>query len=418
MIIKGIHLINFRNYGRLDIDVGPSVNIFYGDNAQGKTNIIEAIYVAGSVASHRTSKDMEMIRFGESGYSTGLDLICDDGGSMEMTAEFHTEKSDISKNVRSYRVLKQDGIKIDRISDYIGVCNIVIFAPEDLNIVKNAPAFRRRFLNTLISKVSPSYFNLLSDLSKLMNRKNAYLRNARNGVRSGEISQYDIDASLDYWDFSIADLSADIIIMRDRFARLLSDSASKHHSNISGGEENLTIGYDTISGCSVPVDAFKEDDRQYDGYLRKGLSGSDYTRIKGILSNNILSKLRSARSYDLEKGISSVGVNKDDLDIKLDGLQMRNYSSQGQQRSASLALKLAELDILRMFTSSTPILLLDDVFSELDAERRASLLSVMKDAQIFITCTDRDMTAKELAPMEAAEKARYYHVTGGTVSAG
>ena len=418
MIIQGIHLINFRNYGRLDIDVGPSVNIFYGDNAQGKTNIIEAIYVAGSVASHRTSKDAEMIRFGENSYSTGLDLLCDDGGSMKLTAEFHTEKSDISKSVRSYRILKQDNIKIDRISDYIGVCNIVIFAPEDLNIVKNAPAFRRRFLNTLISKVSPSYFNLLSDLSKLMNRKNAYLRNARGGVRNGEISQYDIDASLDYWDFSIADLSADIIMMRDRFARLLSEAASKHHSNISGGKENLTIGYDTISGCSVPSDAFEGDDRQYDGYLRKGLSGSDYTRIKGILSNNILLKLRSARSYDLEKGISSVGVNKDDLDIKLDGLQMRNYSSQGQQRSASLALKLAELDILRMFTSSTPILLLDDVFSELDAERRASLLSVMKDAQIFITCTDRDMTARELAPMEAAEKARYYHVTGGTVSAG
>ena len=418
MIIQGIHLINFRNYGRLDIDVGPSVNIFYGDNAQGKTNIIEAIYVAGSVASHRTSKDVEMIRFGENSYSTGLDLLCDDGGSMQMTAEFHTEKSEISKSVRSYRVLKQENAKIDRISDYIGVCNIVIFAPEDLNIVKNAPAFRRRFLNTLISKVSPSYFNLLSDLSKLMNRKTAYLRTARAGLRNGEISQYDIDASLDYWDFSIADLSADIIIMRDRFARLLSDSASKHHSNISGGKENLTIGYDTISGCSVPVDAFEGDDRQYDGYLRKGLSGSDYTRIKGILSNNILSKLRSARSYDLEKGISSVGVNKDDLDIKLDGLQMRNFSSQGQQRSASLALKLAELDILRMFTSSTPILLLDDVFSELDAERRASLLSVMKDAQIFITCTDRDMTAKELAPMEAAEKARYYHVTSGTVSAG
>ena len=418
MIIQGIHLINFRNYGRLDIDVGPSVNIFYGDNAQGKTNIIEAIYVAGSVASHRTSKDAEMIRFGENSYSTGLDLLCDDGGSMKLTAEFHTEKSEISKSVRSYRVLKQDNIKIDRISDYIGVCNIVIFAPEDLNIVKNAPAFRRRFLNTLISKVSPSYFNLLSDLSKLMNRKNAYLRNARGGVRNGEISQYDIDASLDYWDFSIADLSADIIMMRDRFARLLSEAASKHHSNISGGKENLTIGYDTISGCNVPSDALEGDDRQYDGYLRKGLSGSDYTRIKGILSNNILSKLRSARSYDLEKGISSVGVNKDDLDIKLDGLQMRNYSSQGQQRSASLALKLAELDILRMFTSSTPILLLDDVFSELDAERRASLLSVMKDAQIFITCTDRNMTARELAPMEAAEKARYYHVTGGTVSAG
>ena len=417
MIIQGIHLINFRNYGRLDLDVGPSVNIFYGDNAQGKTNIIEAIYVAGSVASHRTSKDTEMIRFGESSYSTGLDLLCDDGGSMKMTAEFHTEKSDISKTVRSYRVLKQDGIKIDRISDYIGVCNIVIFAPEDLNIVKNAPAFRRRFLNTLISKVSPSYFNLLSDLSKLMNRKNAFLRNARSGSRNGGLSQAEIDTSLDFWDFSIADLSADIIIMRDRFAKLLSESASKHHSNISGGKEKLTIGYDTISGCSVPVEASEDDSRQYDGYLKKGLSGSDYTRIKGILSENILSKLRSARSYDLEKGISSVGVNKDDLDIKLDGLQMRSFSSQGQQRSASLALKLAELDILRMFTSSTPILLLDDVFSELDAERRASLLSVMKDAQIFITCTDRDMTAQELIKMESAADARYYRVTGGSVSA-
>ena len=112
MIIQGIHLLNFRNYGRLDLDVGPSVNIFYGDNAQGKTNIIEAIYVAGSVASHRTSKDAEMIRFGEEGYSTGLDLLCDDGGKMNVTAEFHTEKSDLSKNVRSYRVLMQDGVKI------------------------------------------------------------------------------------------------------------------------------------------------------------------------------------------------------------------------------------------------------------------------------------------------------------------
>ncbi|MBO4449859.1 MAG: DNA replication/repair protein RecF [Clostridiales bacterium] len=417
MIIKGIHLINFRKYGRLDIDVGPSVNIFYGDNAQGKTNIIEAIYVAGSVTSHRTSKDSEMIRFGENGYSTSLDLLCDDGGSMKMTAEFHTEKSDLTKNVRSYRVLMQDNIKIDRISDYIGVCNIVIFAPEDLNIVKNAPAYRRKFLNTLISKVSPSYFNLISDYSRLMNRKNAYLKSARSGKNDAG-SQTEIDTSLDFWDFSIADLSADIIIMRDRFSRILSEAASRHHSDISGGKESLSVGYDTISGCSVPLDAFANDSRQHDAYLKKGLSGSDYTRIKGILSDTILSKLKSARSYDLEKGISSVGVNKDDLDIKLDGLQMRSYSSQGQQRSASLALKLAELDILRMFTSSTPILLLDDVFSELDADRRASLLSAMKDAQIFITCTDRDMAVKELAPMESSETARYFKVTSGNVSAG
>ena len=416
MIIQGIHLNNFRNYGRLDLDVGPSVNIFYGDNAQGKTNIIEAVYVAGSVTSHRTSKDSEMIRFGESFYSTGLDLLCDDGGSMTMTAEFHNEKSEVTKTARAYRVLKQDSMKIDRISDYIGVCNIVIFAPEDLNIVKSAPAYRRKFLNTLISKVSPSYFNMLSDLSKNMNRKNLFLKNARNKIKSGAMQQAEVDTSLDFFDFSIADLSADVIIMRDRFSRILSDCASKHHSNISGGKEKLSIDYDTISGCSVPSDAFGDDSRQYDGYIKKGLSGSDYTRIKGILSDNVLSKLKSARSYDIEKGVSSVGVNKDDLDIKLDGLQMRSFSSQGQQRSASLALKLAELDILRMFTSSTPILLLDDVFSELDADRRASLLSVMKDAQIFITCTDRDMATRDLEPMKDAGSARYYRVSAGTVT--
>ena len=335
---------------------------------------------------------------------------------MTMTAEFHTEKSEVTKTSRSYRVLKQDGMKIDRISDYIGVCNIVIFAPEDLNIVKSAPAYRRKFLNTLISKVSPSYFNILSDLSKHMNSKNLFLKNARNKVKSGEMQQAEIDTSLDFLDYSIADLSADVIIMRDRFSKILSDCASKHHGNISGGKEKLSIDYDTISGCSVPSDAFEGGDRQYDGYIKKGLSGSDYTRIKGILSNNILSKLKSARSYDLEKGVSSVGVNKDDLDIKLDGLQMRSFSSQGQQRSASLALKLAELDILRMFTSSTPILLLDDVFSELDADRRASLLSVMKDAQIFITCTDRDMATRDIESMKDAGSARYYRVSAGTVT--
>ena len=251
-----------------------------------------------------------------------------------------------------------------------------------------------------------------------MNRKNAYLRNARNS-RNDEAAHTEIETSLDFWDFSIADLSADVIIMRDRFSRILSEAASKHHSDISGGKEKLSVGYDTISGCSVPLDAFSGDDRQqHDAYMKKGLSGSDYTQIKGILSDTILSKLKSARSYDIEKGISSVGVNKDDLDIKLDGLQMRSFSSQGQQRSASLALKLAELDILRMFTSSTPILLLDDVFSELDADRRASLLSAMKDAQIFITCTDRDMAVKELAPMESADSARYFKVSSGNVSAG
>ncbi|MCR4557123.1 MAG: DNA replication and repair protein RecF [Saccharofermentans sp.] len=415
MFIRSIHLENFRNYGRLDLDVGPSVNIFYGDNAQGKTNLVEGIYVASSIASHRTSKDSDLIKFGENEYKTSLDLQDDDGALLSLSACYYTEKSALSRSNRIGRVLLRDNAPVEKISEYIGVCNIVIFAPEDLNIVKNAPAFRRKFLNTLISKISPSYFNLLSNYSRLLSQKNALLKNIRggNGISSS------IDQQLDFWDFSLADVSAEIILKRYKFSKLISDIASKHHRSISGGKENLAIEYSTIFGATGALETFLNENSKYDEYISKGLTGADYGRIKGILSDLVLAKLKSVREYDIDKHISSSGIHRDDIIIKLDGMPMKNFSSQGQQRTAALALKLAELEIIKMYVSSTPVLILDDVFSELDKTRRLSLVSAMKGAQIFITCTDKNMIGEEIDLMQeaGARKAVFYRVSGGVIEA-
>ena len=391
MFIRSIHLENFRNYGRLDLDVGPSVNIFYGNNAQGKTNLVEGIYVASSITSHRTSKDSDLIKFGENEYKAGLDLTDDDGSDVHLVSGYYSEKSSMSRSGRPGRILIADNAPVDKISDYIGICNIVIFAPEDLNIVKNAPAFRRKFLNTLISKVSPSYFNLLTNYSRLLAQKNALLKSIKPNSKSDLTDQ-----QLDFWDFSLAESSAEIILKRYRFAKLISDTASKHHGSISGGKENLSIEYNTVFGVVGALETFLTKNSKYDDYMGKGLSEGDYGRIKGI--------------------ISSIGIHRDDILIKLDDLEMKKFSSQGQQRTAALALKLSELEIIKMFVSSTPILILDDVFSELDKTRRLSLVQAMKGAQIFITCTDKNMIGEEIDAIEGANKTEFYKVDGGIIT--
>ena len=403
MFIKNISLENFRNYERLDLDVGPSVNIIYGDNAQGKTSIIESIYAACSVASHKTNKDQDMIRLGCDKYQIKLLLEDSDGYKTELSDEYF-------ESPRPKRVLKQDGLEIRRISDYIGVCNTVIFAPEDLNIIKGAPSYRRKFLNTLIMKVSPTYVDLIGKINHSINQKNAVLKQAK--FDPGK----DHNMELDYWDYYLADLSSELIIYRYRFTHMLSEYAKKHHGGISSSSEDLEISYSSITGTVSVLEAYLTENDIFDGFISRNLSQGDYERIKGILSSHILAKFRSVRVNDIEKGISSIGVNKDDIEISLNGLSMRVFSSQGQQRTAALALKLAELEIIRKIVSTTPVLLLDDVFSELDLKRRVSLVSAMKDAQIFITCTDKSFIADELSQLTEGRSARYFKVSQGTVT--
>ena len=196
----------------------------------------------------------------------------------------------------------------------------------------------------------------------------------------------------------------------------LSAKASGHHSVISDGKEVLSISYSTISGAVELLERSLGSEEEQHMLIDGTLSEANYVRIKGILSEYVLGKLRAGRKNDIEKGISVFGVHRDDLDIKLDDLSMKNYSSQGQQRSAALSLKLAELEIIKEFTSSSPVLLLDDVFSELDSGRRVSLLSGMKDAQIFITCTDRNYIENELVEFVMTDiDPVFFHVSTGKI---
>lgn len=411
MIIKKIELNNFRNYGRLDIEVGPSVNVIYGNNAQGKTNIIEAISVGSSVFSHRTSKDREMIKFGENEYI--INLECHDefyDSDTVLQACYFTEKSELNGKKISRRQLSQDGMTIPSISQYLGLCNTVIFAPEDIEIVKGMPSSRRKYLNSLICKVSPSYYDILGKTKRIIDQKNACIKSFKGRFDPSR------EQELEYWDYSLADLSSFLILERFRYCLMISHKASMHHSVISDGKEILKVGYSTITGSEGIIRGILNTDDMLDQFTSGTLSEAILAQIKGTLTEHILEKLRSDRILDIEKGICNNGVHRDDMDIKLNGLSMRQYSSQGQQRSAALALKLAELEIIREKTRSSPILLLDDVFSELDEGRRVSLLSGMNAAQIFITCTDRSFVEGEISGLVTENQdIKFFKVENGTV---
>lgn len=226
-----------------------------------------------------------------------------------------------------------------------------------------------------------------------------------------------MEQQLDFWDYSLCDLMAELIIHRYRYVRILDDVAADYHLSISGNKEKLKLKYCTISGCIELIERFLDDNSTTDALLSGGLNRTDFEALKGILSSHILNKLKSSRKYDLEKGISSVSIKKDDIDILLNDKQTRVYSSQGQQRSAALSLKLAELAIIKRFSGSTPILLLDDVFSELDVNRRVSLISAISDTQLFITCTDRGYIEQEMASfIHDRNDVRYFNVKDRTVS--
>lgn len=403
MIIKSIELNDFRNYHDLKIEVSPSINIFYGSNAQGKTNIVEAINVCSCLSSHRTSKDSDMIPFGMDNYSIAMNCLDKDGYETKLSVDY-------SLNNAPNRKIAQDNIKLSRISEFLGICNTVIFAPEDLSLIKGAPSVRRRFFNLLISKSIPSYTKLLHTFNHILMQRNKTLKDIKFN------NSADVNMLLDYWDYPLAEVSSEIIIVRYRFALLLSEYAHKHHLIISSDKEDLQIRYDTISGVSEALEAFVKDEDILSRFISGTASTAILEGIKANVHDIVLSRLTKNRQNDIEHGITMSGIHKDELDITLNGLSMKNFSSQGQQRSASLSIKLAELEILRQITSTSPILLLDDVFSELDINRRVALLSGMVDAQIFITCTDRSYIEKEIKQLlKTNEEPKFFKIEAGKV---
>lgn len=334
MIIKSIELSNFRNYESLNIQFDSGTNILYGDNAQGKTNILEAAYLSGTTKSHKSSKDKEMIRFN-----------CEEA-HIRTIVEKNDKEYQIDMHLRSRgsKGIAVNKIPIKKAAELFGILNIVLFSPEDLNIIKEGPAERRRFLDSELCQLDKLYLSDLTNYNKILEQRNKLLK---------DISfRPDLIETLPVWDAQLVETGKRIIQRRKIFIEELNEIIGQIHSNISGGKEHLILKYEP--------------------------------NIDDIFFGDELIK---ARQKDLKLCQTTVGPHRDDMLFSVDGIDIRKFGSQGQQRTSALSLKLSEIEIVKKSIHNTPVLLLDDVLSELDSNRQNFLLNSISDIQTIITCT-------------------------------
>ena len=337
MIIESLDLQNYRNYELLNINFSDKTNILYGNNAQGKTNILEAIYVAGTTKSHRGSKDREIISFDKD--EAHIKLIVRKNG-IPHRIDMHLKKTK-SKGVAI------DGIPIRRAVDLLGIINIVFFSPEDLNIIKSGPAERRRFMDMELCQLDKLYVHNLLNYNKALLQRNKLLK---------DISfQPSLEDTLDVWDEQLVNYGCELIRIRRNFINNLNDIIFNIHRKLSGDKEELVLGYEP----SVKEDEFKKE-------------------------------LDISRERDIRQKLTGCGPHRDDMSFNIGGMDIRKYGSQGQQRTCALSLKLSEIELVKKITGDNPVLLLDDVLSELDGNRQNYLLDSIDSVQTIVTCTGLD----------------------------
>lgn len=339
MIVESIKLEKFRNYKSLTLMLDKGTNIFYGDNAQGKTNILESVYLCGTTKSHRGSKDREVIQFEEEESHIRMKVRREDA---PIEIDMHLKKN-------KPKGIAINGVPIRKASELFGIANFVFFSPEDLNIIKNGPAERRHFIDMELCQLNKVYLYHLSNYNKVVNQRNKLLK---------EISMHpsaDILDTLDIWDIQMEEYGKKVIEERRNFIRRLNDIIFFIHKRLSGEREELEIAYEE----NVSAEEFGES-------------------------------LKRNRERDLRMKVSMTGPHRDDICFKIQGIDIRKFGSQGQQRTAALSLKLSEIELVKQETGDTPILLLDDVLSELDSNRQKYLLESIHDIQTMITCTGLD----------------------------
>lgn len=334
MYIQSLELKNYRNYDRLIIEFSKGTNILYGDNAQGKTNILEAVYLGATTKSHRGSKDREIIRFGENESHIRIHLVKQDIGHQ---IDMHLKKS-------KTKGAAIDQIPIKKSSDLLGFVPVIFFSPEDLSIIKNGPSERRKFLDIELSQLEKMYLHQLSSYNKVMAQRNNLLKQLAY--------QRELLDTLDSWDIQLVRYGSEVIRYRQRFIEDLNEIIREIHKNLTGKKEKIVLKYDH----SVNYDEF-------------------------------LTVLQKKREIDLKYSSTGIGPHRDDIEFLVNGIDIRRFGSQGQQRTAALSLKLAQIELVKRQTGETPILLLDDVLSELDSSRKNYLLDSIKDIQTLITCT-------------------------------
>lgn len=336
MFIKRLQMLNYRNYNVLDISLGPHVNVFMGDNAQGKTNILEGIYYCAFARSHRTSKDRELIN-----WNSDNALL-----SVTVGRKRLDKRIDISILKDGKKAIQINKIKIKKIGELFGNFNVVMFSPEDLKIIKDSPGVRRKFIDMELCQLNPKYYYNLVQYNKVLNERNSILRNKNINK--------DI---LDVYDMQLVEFGYNIIIDRLEYIKKLNKYSTKIHSDITSGKEKIEFKY---------ISTIK-----------------DLENIK----ENFYSLLEKNRSRDCERGITSIGPHRDDFTVLINDIDTKSYGSQGQQRTAVLTIKFSSLKIIKELTGEHPVLLLDDVLSELDFSRKRYILSTIGDIQTIITCT-------------------------------
>lgn len=334
MRVKSLKLKNYRNYDLLILDFDNAANIFYGDNAQGKTNILEAVYLSGTTKSHRGAKDKELIRFGQE----------------ESHIEAVVEKNGIDYQIDMH--LKRNGPKgiainkmpIRKASELFGIVNLVFFSPEDLNIIKNGPSERRRFIDMELSQLDRVYLSNLTNYNRIVNQRNHLLKDMGMG---GSLKD-----TLEIWDVQLVHYGSKIIERRKEFIDRVNEIISSIHKKLTGEKEEIQVIYEPSNGSLT---------------------------LEQALTKN--------RERDMRIKSTSAGPHRDDICFMVGGLDIRRYGSQGQQRTAALSLKLSEIELVKQAAKDTPVLLLDDVLSELDKHRQNYLLDSINDIQTLITCT-------------------------------
>lgn len=345
MHIRELLLKNFRNYISLNLTFNPYLNILVGDNAQGKTNILEAIYFTATGRSHRTNKENELLRWQEKFFQIDLRAEKD---HRKINIEIITADDGRKK-------IKLNGVPKKRTGELVGELNVVLFSPEDLMLVKGGPAIRRKYLDLEISQVSPAYYHNLLNYHKTLMQRNNLLRSIREHREDPQ--------NLEIWDIQLAEFGQRIIARRIDVLKKIAPLARLLHRKITDGKEELEIRY-------------------YSSVDLKDLSSGDN------IKDRFLKMLLSIKKDEISRGMTMLGPHRDDLGLFVHGKDMRLYGSQGQQRTCALSMKMAELEFIRGETGEYPVLLLDDVMSELDDHRRKFLLDVVyKNIQTFITAT-------------------------------
>ena len=358
MIIKSIELKNFRNYKQLQIDFDQATNILFGDNAQGKTNILESAYVSATTKSHKGSRDKEMIRFGEEEAHIRT-VVCKK--EQDFQIDIHLKKN-------RAKGIATNQLPIKKASDLFGILNIVFFSSEDLNIIKDGPAERRRFLDLELCQLDKIYLSDLTAYNKVLKQRNSLLKDM--------IYRPDLKDTLPIWDEQLVEYGKRIIRRRQSFIEELYEIVQEIHGNLSGKRELLTLKYEP--------------------------------NVESIFFQD---ELFRASERDRKLCQTSVGPHRDDISFMLGDIDIRKFGSQGQQRTAALSLKLSEIELVKKSIGDTPVLLLDDVLSELDSNRQNYLLNSIHDIQTIITCTGLDEFIKNKFQIH-----RIFQVTDGHVA--